>query len=136
MELIVKDKNGIIAECLYYGYKRENMVSGFFPLQYGDLLTISNHGKFVFGIGWFIFITINESKKEFLFMPDLEAAIHSKKLESCIDIMLDYSLSTFYLDKSLASRNKELFLTLSNKLKESSFLLHRITNKFPAENQT
>ncbi|KAB2328475.1 hypothetical protein F7731_25450 [Cytobacillus depressus] len=136
MEFIVKEQDSIKVQCLYYGNKRENMVSGFLQLHYGDIITISNHGKFVFDVGWFIFITINESTKEFVFFRDLEAAIHSKKLESCIDVILDYSLSTFYLDKSLVNRNKELFLSLSNKLSESSFLFHRITNKFPAENQT
>lgn len=109
------------------------MVSGFLQLHYGDLLSISDQGKFVFGMGWFIFITINQSKNEFVFMPDLELAIHSNKVQSCIDIMLDNSIITFYLDKSLAHRNKELFLSFSNKLKESSFLLNKILEINPAE---
>lgn len=111
------------------------MVSGFIHLQYGDIMTITNQGKFVYGTGWFILITIKDSIKDFVFMPELDEAINTNKLQTGIDVMLDHSISTFYLDKSLVHRNKELFLSLSTKLKESSFLLHRITNNFPSGKQ-
>lgn len=131
----MRDKEGLTLQCLYYGSKRENMVSGFIHLQYGDIITISNHGRFVFGTGWFIFIMINDSMREFALMRELEDAINTNRLQTGIDVMLDHSISIFYLDKSLVHRNKELFLSLSTKLKESSFLLHRITNNFPSGKQ-
>ena len=124
----MRDKNGFTVQCLYYGSKRENMVCGSIDLHYGDILTISNQGKYVYGKGWFILVTINGTIKEFVFMPELEELINTNKVQTGIDVILDYSISSFYLDKSLVHRNKELFLSFTSKLKESTFLLHRITN--------
>ena len=131
MDLIVTDKNGIEVKCLYYGYKKENLVSNSKTLQCGDVLTVSNQGKYIVGVGWFVLISVNEKIKDYMWVKKLEEAINSDKVMPIIDCMLDYFNLSFQLDKALESRNKQLFLSLSEKKKELSFLYDRISGKIP-----
>jgi hypothetical protein len=131
MDLIITDKNGIEVECLYYGYKKENLVSHSKTLQCGDVLTVSNEGKYIIGVGWFILISVNEKTKDYMRVRELEGAIDSGKAMPIIDCMLDYFNLSFQLDKALESRNKGLFLSLAEKKKELSFLYDRMSGNVP-----
>lgn len=127
LDLIVRDKSGIVVQCLYYGYKRENMMSNSKTLHCGDVLTVSNQGKYVLGIGWFVLISVNGEITDYVRTAELEEAINSDKALPVIDLMLDYFILSFQLDKSLELRKKELFLSLSEKQKELSYLFLRIS---------
>ncbi len=129
LDLIIRDKIGIVVQCLYYGYKRENVVSSTKILHYGDILTVSNEGKYVLGIGWFVLIIINGEIKDYVRIVELEKAIDSNQAQSVIDLMLDFFILSHQVDKTLEDRNKELFLSLSKKQKESSYLFERISGK-------
>lgn len=132
MDLIVAAKRGIEVECLSYGYKKENLVTKSKTLQCGDVLAFSNQGKYVIGVGWFILTSINEEeRKEYLFVGELEEATTAKKAMAIVDCMLEYFNLSFQLDKALETRNKQLFLNLSKKQKEISFLYDRISGKMP-----
>jgi hypothetical protein len=131
MDLIVTDKKGIDVECLSYGYKKENLVTKSKTLQCGDVLTFSNQGKYVVGVGWFILTSVNEEIKDYMWVSELEEATNSNKAMPIIDCMLDYFNLSFQLDKALESRDKQLFLSLSEKQKEISFLYDRISGKMP-----
>jgi hypothetical protein len=131
MDLIVTDKKGIEIKCLNYGYKKESLVCNSKTLQYGDVLTVSNQGKYIVGVGWFVLISVNEKIKDYMWVKKLEEAINSDKAMPIIDCMLDYFNLSFQLDKALESRNKQLFLSLSEKKKELSFLYDRISGKIP-----
>ncbi|AZV41329.1 hypothetical protein BAOM_0697 [Peribacillus asahii] len=131
MDLIVSSENGIKVECLEYGYKKENLVSHSKTLQCGDVLTVSNKGKYVVGVGWFVLISVNKKIKDYMWTKELEEAIHSNKTMPIIDCMLDYFNVSFQLDRALESRNKQLFLSLSEKKTKLSFLYNRISGKLP-----
>ncbi|RID81831.1 hypothetical protein D1953_19780 [Peribacillus asahii] len=131
MDLIVSSEKGIKVECLEYGYKKENLVSHSKTLQCGDVLTISNKGKYVVGVGWFVLISVNKKIKDYMWIKELEEAIHSNKAMPIIDCMLDYFNVSFQLDRALESRNKQSFLSLSEKKTKLSFLYDRISGKLP-----
>jgi hypothetical protein len=122
-----------VVQCLYYGYKRENVVSSSKILNYGDILTISNEGKYVLGIGWFVLIIINGEIKDYVRTVELEKAIDSNQAQSLIDLMLEFFILSHQVDKALEDRNKELFLSFSKNHKESSYLFERISGKIPAK---
>jgi hypothetical protein len=88
LDLIVSEKSGIVVQCLYYGYKRENMVSRTKTLHYGDTFSVSNQGKYVFGIGWYVLIIINGESKECVRIIQQEEAINYNKDKFIIDLML------------------------------------------------
>lgn len=134
MDLIVRDKNGIEVQCLYYGTKRDNMVSSSKTLYYGDILTVSNLGKYILGIGWFVLIIVNGQTKDFVRIVELENAIDTEKVQSVIDVMLDSFALSIQIDNALERRNEEQFLNLSKKQNESSFLIKRISGKLPPIN--
>ena len=132
MELIITDKMGLVVQCLYYGYNQDNVVSKSKFLHYGDILSVTNEGKFVQGIGWFVLVIVNGESKEYVRTVELENAIDSNKAQAILDLMLDSFIVSYQLDKSLENRNKEHFLSLSKKQKESSYLFERIAGKVPA----
>ena len=129
MDLIVAANKGIEVECLYYGYKKENLVSNVKTLQFGDVLTISNKGKYVVDVGWFVLITVNHSIKEYVSALDLEASISIENIMSPIDCMLEQFHISYQLDKALESRDKQKFIHFSEKKKELFFLYDRISSK-------
>lgn len=129
MDIIINEKTGIPVRCLYYGTRQENMVCRSKILKYGDIITISNQGKYVLGIGWFIFISVNGQVKDFVRAADLEKALETDKALPVVDVVLDYFELSLQIDMALEHRNKELFLSLSNKQKETSYLFDKITGK-------
>jgi hypothetical protein len=133
MDAIISAKEGIEIQCLYYGYKKENIVSSLKTLQYGDILTVLNQKRYVVGVGWFVLISINEKTKDFMLVRELEEAMNSNKMISIIDTMLEYFNLSYQLDKALELRNKQLFLNLLENKKESSFLYDRISGKIAVE---
>ncbi len=110
------------------------MVSSSKTLYYGDILTVSNLGKYILGIGWFVLIKVNGQMKDYVRIVDLEKAIDSNKVQSVIDVMLDSFTLSIQIDNALELRNKEQFLSLSKKQNESSFLFKRISGKIPPIN--
>lgn len=116
-------KSGIKVKCLYYGSKLENMVSAIQVLNYGDKLLITDEGKYVFGIGWFIQIIVNEEEKNFVLVKELEEAIMSQNLQSIIDLLLEYTILSFQLDRALEFRQEELFLSILKKYQDMMELI-------------
>lgn len=107
------------------------MVSNSKTLYYGDVLTVSNQGKYIIGIGWFVLICVNGQIKDYVRTAELEEAINSDRVLPVIDLMLDHFILSFQIDKALERRNKELFLSLLEKQKEASYLFKRISDKLP-----
>jgi hypothetical protein len=132
LELIINDKMGLVVQCLYYGYNLDNVVSSSKFLHYGDILSVTNEGKYVLGIGWFVLVIVNGESKEYVRTVDLENAVDTNKAQAILDLMLHSFIVSYQLDKALENRNKEHFLSLSKKQKESSYLFKRIAGKIPA----
>lgn len=127
MDFIVAAKNGVEVACWYYGYKKEDLVSNKKTLQYGDKLKIENEGKYIIDVGWFVLITINGKAKEYMAAADLQEYIQENQVVSPLDCMLDYFALSYQLDKALENRDKDTFLSLSEKKKELSELYHIVT---------
>nr|WP_295973549.1 IDEAL domain-containing protein [uncultured Bacillus sp.] len=131
MDFIVAAKNGIDVECLYYGYKKDDMISKPLTLQFGDTLQIENQGKYIVGVGWFVLITINNKVKQYVCAEDLEEYIRTNDTVSPVDCMLDYFNLSYQLDKALENRDKAAFLSLTGKKSELSALYDIISGKIP-----
>lgn len=133
VDLIVADPNGINIQCLYYGHKKENLVCNTVTLKHGECLSITNQGKYIIGVGWFVLIETNNNTKEFMYVKDLEEAIHVGKVMSYIDCMLEYFNVSYQLDQSLASWDKEKFLSVLERKNELSFLYDQLCGKVLVE---
>jgi hypothetical protein len=133
IDLIVADQFGIDIQCLYYGYKKENLVCNSVSLKQGDLLEITNQGRYIVGVGWFVLIRINNKIEEFMWVKELEEAIHVEKIMNSTDCLLQYFSVSYQLDQSLACRNKEKFLSLLGRKKELSFLYDQLCGKVLVE---
>lgn len=129
MDFIVAAKKEIEVECLYYGYKKEDLVSNKKTLYFGDRLTIENKGRYIVDVGWFVLITINNNVKEYMSASELEGYIHTNEVVSPIDCMLEYFNMSYQLDKALENRDKITFLKLSEQKKEVSAIYDMITEK-------
>jgi bifunctional DNA-binding transcriptional regulator/antitoxin component of YhaV-PrlF toxin-antitoxin module len=130
---IVSISEGLKLDCLYYGYKKESVIRNYQEIKQGDILEITNQGKFIIGIGWYILIVINNQEKVYVSIRELEHAMETKEIQSFIEIELEQHYLTIQLDNALDSGNKELFMKVSEKyikhasLKEKSiktFTLH------------
>ncbi|USK34069.1 hypothetical protein LIT25_01010 [Bacillus sp. F19] len=124
---VVTNKNGIKVQCLYYGNKQDNIVSGVETLKYGDILTVADYGKYVFGIGWYILIIVNEEINSFVPIKIPEEAINSNNIQLMIDLVTEHISLSYQLDKALEYKNKELFLCISNKHRHLQSLMEKIS---------
>jgi aspartate carbamoyltransferase regulatory subunit len=129
---VVTNKNGIKVQCLYYGNHQDNAISGIQTLKYGDILTITDYGKYVFGIGWHILIIVNEKTNNFVPINILEDAINSNNIQLIIDLVTEHITLSYQLDKALECKNKELFLCISNKHRHLQNLMDKISFNTPA----
>lgn len=129
MDFIVAAKKEIEVECLYYGYKKEDIVTNKKTLSFGDRLTVENKGRYIVDVGWFVLITINNRGKEYMSASDLEEYIHANEVVSPIDCMLEYFNLSYQLDKALENRDKTTFLKLSERKKEVSAIYDMINEK-------
>ena len=74
-------------------------------------------------------VQINNKKEEFMFVQELEEAIHNEGIMNELDCMLKLFRISYYLDQSLACRNKEEFIKLSAKRNELAFLYEQLCGK-------
>ena len=131
--LIVADQKGMQIHCFRDGYKKENLVCDTLLLKQGELLTITNRKKYIVNVGWFVLIQINHSKEEFMFVQELEEAMQNEQVMDEIDCMLKLSSISYYLEQSLACRNKETFLKFSALRNELAFLYEQLSGKVRIE---
>jgi hypothetical protein len=105
-------------DCLHWGHDREDMIKSEYHFQLKDQLRILNHCKYIHEVGWFVLVNINHTKKEFIYLKQLEEAINSEMLRRTVDVMLEFSITSFYVDQSLLEGNKDSFMLHASKLKE------------------
>lgn len=115
---IVTQSEGIVMDCLHWGHDRGDMIKSEYHFKLKDQLRILNHCKYIHDVGWFVLVNINQTKQEFIFLKHLEAAINSEVLRRTVDVMLDFSIASFYVDQSLRERNRDSFMLHTTKLNE------------------
>jgi hypothetical protein len=105
-------------DCLHWGHDREDMIKSVYHFQLKDQIRMLNHCKYIHDVGWFVLVSINQNKKEFIYLKHLEEAISSNTVRRTVDVMIEFSIASFYVDQSLRERNRDRFMQHALKLKE------------------
>lgn len=129
---LVTTTEGFQLECLFYGNKKENVIKRLRDINQGDFVELTNWGKYINGIGWYIYIILNKRERLFVFYKNLEQAIETGVMKSLVDLQLEYSILCYQVDKALETRNRKLFLYASKKYNELFILkemtIHQVAN--------
>lgn len=128
---MVTASEGLRVECVHYGSKKENAVQTVEKIKKGDIVKVKNQGRFICGIGWYILILVNNKVKMFASFKDLENAMETNQIQSLLDLELEQYCLGFLVDSALDTRNKDLFMKVSQKYKDLVLLLKEYKVAFP-----
>jgi hypothetical protein len=103
-------------ECFSPYYNQTQLETGIQKINKGDVIELTNHRKFLFDIGWYILVIINNKAQLYMSLDCLLEHLENGQLCTIIDFELKLNYWEHQLNKSLEKRDKDLFFTASEKL--------------------
>jgi len=91
-----------------------------------DIIQITNEQSFTFNNGWYILAIINNQGHFYIALEDLDHYFSLGMLVTDLDLELKLNYLQFQIDQALETRDRELFLTHTRELKESSDLMVKL----------
>ncbi len=126
---IISATEGLLIRCLYYGSKKENLVTRDQYLNYGDWFEIGKRFKYIKEVGWFITIIVNDRKELFVHLHSIEQGIEARSVLPFVELHIEISILKFQLDRLLMKREKEHFFELAGRYKGVQQLLNVVNSK-------
>lgn len=123
---IVSHHAGIELSCLYYGNRKERAVRNIEKTKQGDILEIMDEGRFLVGGGWYILVNINNQYGVFASIKELEEAMESGKMQPLLDLELEYFYLKYQVDQALETKNKSLFMKVTEEYKDFLLLKEKV----------
>lgn len=125
---IVTALDGIEIECLYYGYKKDHVITENSHLFCGSLLKLTNYCRRVIGIGWYIQILLNQSNSMYVSLNDFEKFINCNKICSIVDFEIELSMANYFVNQALDNGDKEKFHQAAGQLKKLLTIQNKVMN--------
>ncbi|RBW71019.1 hypothetical protein [Bacillus taeanensis] len=103
-------------ECFSPYYNQTQLKTGIQKINKGDIIELTNQRKFLFDIGWYTLVIINNENQLYMSLDCLLEHLENDQLCTIFDFQLEVNYWQHQLDKSLEERDREKFFTASEKL--------------------